>query len=333
MASGWNLKCGAITSQVIGEDQYWSLFNRLCSNTSRKRSTYKYGLVKSILDNLLNTIPCDDGYRLYHKDLFAKFTENYWNLVVKYGLHQMMPDNKSDISSVERIILNAVSTAKVIQFVEFSSVDRRLTETVVQEVAKDCKKYVLGALYNDFEGYMFAFDLKQDYITISKGAYHYLLKFKADLEQLNYYAWAKFMEKIPANSDDKLCRLLDKMEVSTPQRTDLSPYRRVLQEEFEQSTCFYCGRKLGKVIHVDHFIPWSFTKEDKIWNFSLSCDSCNLKKNNKLPKVDLISKIKQRNIQLQSLENQLVIADFKSYTPTIIEDMWDYAQMSGFKVM
>ena len=45
----------------------------------------------------------------------------------------------------------------------------------------------------------------------------------------------------------------------------------------------------------DHFIPWSFVKEDKLWNFVLSCPDCNIKKSDKLPSKNFISIIHNRN--------------------------------------
>jgi CRISPR/Cas system Type II protein with McrA/HNH and RuvC-like nuclease domain len=52
---------------------------------------------------------------------------------------------------------------------------------------------------------------------------------------------------------------VDKLELATPKREDL------------------------KKIHVDHFIPWSFVKEDKMWNFVLSFPESNERKNNEIP--------------------------------------------------
>lgn len=50
-------------------------------------------------------------------------------------------------------------------------------------------------------------------------------------------------------------------------------------------------------MHVDHFIPWSFVKDDKIWNFVLSCPTCNVKKNNRVPNKDfLIDSVQERYI-------------------------------------
>ena len=64
---------------------------------------------------------------------------------------------------------------------------------------------------------------------------------KAELEKLNYYSWAKFLEQV--NDDNSLIRVIDKLELATPRRENLSVYREILRKEFEEDTCFYCAKK------------------------------------------------------------------------------------------
>ena len=158
-------------------------------------------------------------------------------------------------------------------------------------------------------------------------AYNFVLKYKPEIEKLNYYSWARFLEQI--NDDNAVVRILDKLELSTPKRSDLSIYRRILYEEYEERNCFYCGSKLKSSIHVDHFIPWSFVKDDKIWNFVLACPKCNTKKNNKLVNKTYIKQLKERNKKM--LSNLSLQNDFRAYRDDILEEMWDYAKKSGFK--
>lgn len=125
--------------------------------------------------------------------------------------------------------------------------------------------------------------------------------------------------------------LSPKLELATPKREDLSVYREILRREFEEDTCFYCGKKLQKVIHVDHFIPWSFVKDDKIWNFVLSCPTCNEKKNNRVPGKDYLIRIEDRNKKIQLLNNTVIQTDFAGYSDDLIGRMWSYAKLSGIK--
>ena len=146
---------------------------------------------------------------------------------------------------------------------------------------------------------------------------------------MNYFAWAKFLE--PINDESVLIKLLDKLELATPHREDLSIYREILRKEFEENTCFYCGKKLTGVVHVDHFIPWSYVKDDKMWNFVLSCSSCNLKKNNRIPVERFLIKIQNRNSRAKQIQNRIVYGDFKEYNNDRLQRLWKYAQLSGLK--
>ena len=84
LMAGWNLKAGAITEYVVSEDRIWSLFNFVFSDACKKRNTYKFGLIKSLLDSAFSGEMTEQGVRYSYEELFGRFAYNYWNLVVKY---------------------------------------------------------------------------------------------------------------------------------------------------------------------------------------------------------------------------------------------------------
>ena len=329
MVAGWNIKQGTITEQKVDEERIWTLFNYVFSDSSKKRNTYKFGLIKSLLDNLFNGKISDYGVYYTYEEIFSSFAENYWNLVTKYHLRQMKKDGKSEYSKVETILMKSVEENNVLEQMEFSNIDEAFKKNIIREVTRECKRYVVGALYNDFEGVIYEFSLKEEGLTLNYPVYKFMLKYKMEIEKLNYYSWARFLETV--NDDDVLIKVIDKLELSTPRRSDLSIYREILYREFEENRCFYCGKKLTDKIHVDHFIPWSFVKNDKVWNFVLSCPACNLKKNDKLPKPKYVEEIKQRNQKLMGLDNPMVQKEFEDYSEDLLNEMWKYAKMSGFK--
>lgn len=327
--AGWNLKSGSITEYEVSEDRIWSLFNFVFSDSSRKRNTYKFGLIKSLLDNVFNGKHCTEGVFYTYEELFERFAENYWNLVVKYGLHQMRKDGKSIYSKVEAIFMNALEQNPIIGVLEFSSIDAVTKKKIVTKVTSECKNCVLGALYEDFDGIIYTFDLKESGLILNYCVYEFMLKYKAELEKLNYYSWAKFLEQI--NDDDVLIRVIDKLELATPRRDNLSIYREILRKEFEGDICFYCNNELKRKVHVDHFIPWSFVKDDKMWNFVLACPMCNERKNNRIPRKECLVKIETRNKKIQLRDESIVKEDFADYTDELLERMWHYAKLSGLK--
>ncbi len=329
--AGWNLTEGKLNTDKVSDDKYWALFNYVFSDSSRKRNTYKFGLIKSILDSVFGAESQEDVIFVSYEILFEKFAANYWNLIVKYNLKQMRKDGKSEQSKIEQIFYNKLKNEPLAEALDFDSLSESTQKEISLAVMKACKQYVLGALYEDTEGYIYAFKLSGNGIYISKDAHEFMMRYKAELERLNYFAWAKFLEQV--NDDNVLCRLLDKLELSTPRRNDLSVFRRILEKEFEENTCFYCGKKLKSIVHVDHFIPWSFVKEDVLWNFVLSCPECNTRKNNRIPNYDYLRKIQLRNHNLCQQENgNKIQVIYGKYNANRLNNLWEYAKLSGLKV-
>ena len=331
MAAGWRLSKGEIRKYYVDENDLWASFNYVFSEACAKRSTYKFGLIKSILDNILSVTPTSRGMELSYIDIFSKFTVNYWNLITKYHLRQIHSNARYTDSQIEKVFQDALSHAGVLCDVEFDSLAENDKNSIISKVTKECKRCVVGALYENFDGQLYGFDLKDTGIWINPVAYEFMLKYKPEIEQLNYYAWAKFLEKV--NKDDALIRVLGKLELSTPRRVDLSIYRKILEMEFEDNTCFYCGCKLSRSAHVDHVIPWAFVKADHLWNFVLACPKCNHKKNDRLPTKEGLSRVIVRNEHLKSVPKIFISKEFKGYNPDLMWRIWNYAKLSGLKEM
>ena len=330
----WDSKSGTLNVKTLSDDEYWSLFNYVFVGGAKKTSTYKFALIKAILDNLLNNIPTENGQEILYSNLFEKFAESYWNLVVKYNLHQQSPTKEGKTSKIEQIFKESIAINPILQNIEFASIGKSTQNRLISKVQTECKKYVLGALHSDLNSAIYGFSESSDRITLSHGAYEFCLRHKMELEKLNYYAWAKFLENI--NEENLLYKVISKLETSLPVRKPLDIFRKILFEEFEQNNCFYCGKKLSSIaIHVDHFIPWSFVKEDKLWNFVLSCPECNINKSDKLPSKSFITIIHNRNnLLLNTLStDSFVKQQFSNYKQDLIPNLWQYAFYSGFKLL
>lgn len=156
---GRDLKNGSITEYSVSEDGIWSLFNYVFSDSSRKRNTYKFGLIKSLLDNVFNGKNTDVGVKYTFEELFSRFAENYWNLVIKYDLRQMRKDGKSFYSKIETILMSAITENPTRALLEFETIDVNTKESIIRKVTSECKKCVVGALYEDFDGIIYSFDL------------------------------------------------------------------------------------------------------------------------------------------------------------------------------
>lgn len=140
-----------------------------------------------------------------------------------------------------------------------------------------------------------------------------------------YTGWAKFLERV--NEESSATKLLDKIDKSA-KRNNLSFYRQILFDEFESKNCFYCGKPLSpNKVHVDHFIPWSFIKDDNLWNLVLACPSCNAKKNDKLPVRSYLDSIIERN---RHIIVELHRPEMRNYQASIISRVYDWAKLNGY---
>lgn len=103
-------------------------------------------------------------------------------------------------------------------------------------------------------------------------------------------------------------------------------------EEFENK-CFYCGKPVTKrTVHVDHFIPWSFIKDDNLWNFVLACPACNERKNDRLapkPQLDLL--LKRNQILVMEPQKDKLRKLMGNYQEERLVNIYAWATNNGYK--
>lgn len=319
MAAGYLLNEAQYENRNLSDDEMWSLFAYLFSSKSVNDTSYKYGFLKSILDNLYNV---DVDLTLSFDQLFSKFAEIYWNLVLKHHILQKSPGKTNRRSKLETVLLSAKEKYMIEEDIPFESITDEMKQYVCRNVKQNCKHNVVGALYADLGGCFYSFSKQGEYIKINPQMYEFVCKHKVAIEKLNYYEWARFLERV--NEDSVIDHLLSKIDKST-ERKNLMYYRDILFQEFENK-CFYCGKTVtyGKV-EVDHFIPWSFVKDDNLWNFVLACPDCNGKKSNKLAETIFLDKIEKRNqilIERHKLKSEIQVNRVKS--------IYNWAQKNGY---
>lgn len=199
---------------------------------------------------------------------------------------------------------------------------------VSKKVKSKCKINVVGALFGDTKELFYSFSRKAEWLQINPQMYEFVCKHKLAIEKLNYYEWAKYLEKI--NDDSVMDHLLTKLDKSS-ERENLSIYRRILFEEFENDRCFYCGKKLyndGQKIHVDHFVPRTFIKDDKMWNLVLACPTCNLNKKDKLAEVVYLEKLLDRNRKIVCIDNNA--KDMGTYSAQNLRAVYYWAKSNDY---
>ena len=319
--AGFDLKQGEYKDIRLSDDEMWSAFAYLFSSKSVNDTSYKFGFLKSILDNLYNV---DENLVLNFDQLFSTFAEIYWNLVLKYHIRQKKPDKTGRRSSLENILYDAEQRFHIELGIPFESITDEMKIYVCHNVKVKCKQNVVGALYEDLGELFYSFSKAGEWIQFNPQMYTFVCKNKTAIEKINYYEWATFLEKV--NNDDAMNHLLTKIDDSTHHsRNSLAYFRDILFQEFERK-CFYCGKpvEIGKV-EVDHFIPWSFIKDDKLWNFVLACPDCNGKKSNKLADGAFLDKIESRNNILIQTHGDIGMTEYNR-----IRLIYNWAQKNGY---
>lgn len=323
MPGGASLREGTYKQGYFSDDEMWSAFTYLFSSKSKQSASYKYGFLKAILDNLYNT---DDQLILTFDQLFSKFAEIYWNLVLKYRIRQAPVIAGGKTTKLEQALWEAKARCPVAEDLPFESIPDDVREYVCRRVRIDCKENVVGALYGDLQEMFYSFSKKGEYIQLNPVMYEFVCKHKIAIEKMNYYEWARYLERI--NSDDVMDHLLTKIDESA-KRSNLDYYRNILFEEFENK-CFYCGKSLANnKVHVDHFIPWSFIKDDNLWNFVLACPKCNESKKDKLAPKAQLDLLVQRNAQI--VIEHPNIKQMRNYQAQRLIKIYSWALDNGYK--
>lgn len=319
MPAGFDLKEGDFVHRQISDDEMWSAFAYLFSSKSSNDTSYKYGFLKSILDNLYNV---DENLTLTFDQLFSKFAEIYWNLVLKHHILQKAPTKNQRMSAIERVLLEAQERYMIEEGVPFESLTNEMIFDICRRVKQKCKENVVGALYADLGRLLYAFSKSGEWLKLNPVMYEFVCKHKVAIEKMNYYEWAKFLEKV--NDSSAVDHLLSKIDESA-KRNNLSYYRDILFEEFENK-CFYCGRKVSVGnVEVDHFIPWSFIKDDNLWNFVLACPECNNRKRDKLANEKFLYGLMIRNNAIEK-----TLPGMKNYQERRLLSIYNWALKNGY---
>jgi hypothetical protein len=320
----WNLKIGEIKETYLTEQQIWQMFNMFFSPKSKNTMTYKFGLIKSLIENLYNV---NENLEINYYQLFESFTKIYWNLVVH---HQLRQSNSSSMNSaIEKVLVNFQKELSISNDFRFDKLPYDLQLEIVQQVKKVGKRYVIGALYGDSKGIIYKFDLKKEYLRINEAVYKFMLKYQKILTYLTNYHLALFLEKY--NRAEDTVQMLMKVE-NVSKRSSLDMFYNILIS-FGDKACFYCGKMLNDrtTAHVDHFIPWSFVQTDQLWNLVLACRSCNISKRDRIAKEIFLDSLIERNEQLTASKEAIIIKEFKFYQSKKLQDLYHYSIVNGFE--
>lgn len=185
---GYSLKSGKFVDEYISEIRIWNLFNNFFSSKSTKNTAYKFILMKSIIVIVSES---EVGQIINYHNLFQIFTELYWQLYIERNLRQ---SRKSQKAIAEKIM--DMYADDEIGCRNFSNLDTDTKNRLIKEIQLECKKNVIGAVYKDFEGYIYSFSNDKSELILSEVFFNFIKKYKSILLKLNYLEWIKYMENV-----------------------------------------------------------------------------------------------------------------------------------------
>lgn len=322
MAEGWKLNEGIVKYEVISEDKLWTVIVKALSTKSKKTTSYKFALLRAILENLYKT---NSDLEINFQQISQSFAKLYWNLVIGSSYSQ------GSNSTIERLLKEFQFLYEIPEGVSFDSLKDYTQQELVKKIElKVINRYVLGALFEDTERTLYGFSKKEKKIKLTQSSWEFLLKHQTSIFKLINYELAKYLQQ--KNSYISNGIVLEKIENIT-KRESLKQYQQLILMH-SKNLCFYTERELPltvKSIAVDHFIPWSFIHSDELWNFVLTSTSLNSKKGSKLPSERFLEKLNLRNQYFIELGDIHVKSEMEKYEFKKIINLYRYAEINGFE--
>lgn len=325
---GWKIKEAEFTEKHLSDEDIWKVFNYVFSSKTGNNTSYKFAFLKSIIEYVYDV---NIEGEILLTDVFARFTRIYWYLIIKHKLNQSTNATKGGRASINIIFDKYVTNFRELMYSDYDSINEEIRINIENDVYNECKKYVVGAFYGDTEGIIYSFSIKNNYLKFNPEVLSFIQKYSIVLLKINYFEWISFLEK---NNRAEDCFSIATKLNEASKRTSLSTYKNFLYYNIDngEARCFYCDKDIGyDKIHVDHFIPWSFIKNDRLWNLVNSCPVCNLSKSDKLTEKYYLDKLIDRDEKLVLKKALLLIKDFNVYSKDRLINYYNAAEFCGFK--
>ena len=305
-------------------------------------NTYKFALARALIDL------CGEGrgrrggaLAIPYRDLAEKFLRYYWHQEYRFHMRQDFHTRRTPrvISALREVWGTGAQPG------DFASLDegdkdraRRLIQRDVFGHARTKTSFVVPRFQNVKSGAgvveartFYDYDDDAQEIVMRPGAPEFFRDNRVMAESLVTLEWTRYLER----ANRGLPSLVAKVErIDAPARgpAPLLWYRRAWIGR--TCHCFYCRNRLERdLVHVDHFIPWSYIFDDSEWNLVLACRDCNLKKGASLPQIKFRNDLVRRNRKYEDmggLRQSLRMLDRGAGWEREIEGHYDMCLEYGF---
>lgn len=206
--AGSGLKEGVYLRGDFSGDEIMEMFEEFFSSVSRKDTTYKYAFLKSILD----CIPkFDECLKISFDELFGRFTEIYWPLVVNYDIQQKVGDASSR-SYVEQLLMEEAERIGTSYDTRFDELSNRNQKELIKKVKQKCKTNVVGALFGDTKQIFYSFNKKEEWLQLNPIMFEFIKKHEEELQEMNYYSWTVFSSRVNSELKEEQVRNRAKLQ-------------------------------------------------------------------------------------------------------------------------
>lgn len=293
-------------------------------------NTYKLAWGRAILECIVN-----DKYREYDNNHFSisfhdiaeKMLKYYWNQTFFFNLKQgPYKDREVVIVKIVKKMIDRYIELKdnfPIRFNEAELFLKKKDSSFYYKSIEKCscvlhENVSFRFLHVEHEAKsIYLYDKLQfgSMILIEKKYIGLLKDYAIVLSQLLNFKWAQLLEKF--NFAPKISNKVNGLSEAKLKRRSLTIFKNELLKQFEDGKIidFYTGEELSeKDVSIDHVIPWSFMYSDDIRNLVVTSKKANSRKSNKLPSLNQIEKLKERNTKLINLvsdryKNDLLVAN------------------------
>ncbi len=124
--------------------------------------------MKALLENVANI---KDQHVISFKHLYYSFNRMYWKLVVHHLLLQS--NSHKQISAVQKVILAFQQLNNIPSEWNYNQFPLEQQLQLIKQVKKQGKRYVIDALYSDFNEEVYSFDIKKEYIQLNSKYYNF----------------------------------------------------------------------------------------------------------------------------------------------------------------
>jgi len=260
-------------------------------------NTYKMVWIRSIVE----TCVLEPSIKIIHFDnLSRKIFGYYWNQTIFFDLEQSPNPNKRP--EIYQIVFEEIERYRSrfgFQPKWFSRTESQL-EIPVNKISSVLTKDVCWRFPKVGNKTYDLYELNKPDRTVTLHHPEKIKEYSRILFDLINYRWSQKLEEF--NHSPRISKKVRGTDRETIRRTSLSKFKKYLDIENPDRTCFYTGQKIkDKNLSIDHVIPWSYLFSDDLWNLVYVDKSVNSSKSNHIPNESTIQRLEQRNLQLSKL--------------------------------